>query len=279
MRSAFSPIRTLLALAAAAALTVAAAPAQAFDLGNLQGQIGNALGGLQGGAAQPQPPAAPSGGGGGGGGVNAAVAALSSGEVDQGLKAALTRGTDIAVKELGRENGFYGNAKWRIPLPPALEKASSLMRMAGMGKQADELELAINRAAEAAVPEAKTLLVNAVQSMTLQDAKGILTGGNEAATDYFKRKTEAPLTQKFLPIVARATDKVGLAQMYNRYAGEAAQFGLVKSDQANIQQYVTHEALNRLYQAIGEQERAIRTDPLGTGSKLIGKVFGAALGR
>ena len=103
--------------------------------------------------------------------------------------------------------------------------------------------------------------------------------GDEAATDYFKRKTEAPLTQKFLPIVTKATDKVGLAQTYNRFAGQAAQFGLVKADQASIQQYVTQEALNRLYQAIGEQEKAIRADPVGTGSKLLSKVFGAALGR
>jgi len=255
----------------------AAAPAMAFDLGNLANQLSGAVDAAQAPAApQPATPprhaALPAAG-------NAAVAALRNGEVDQGLKAALSRGTDFAVKELGRENGFYGNAQWRIPLPPALQKASSLMRMAGMGQQADQLELAINRAAEAAVPEAKTLLLDAVHSMTLQDAKGILTGGDEAATDYFKRKTEAPLTQKFLPIVARATDKVGLAQTYNRFAGQAAQFGLVKPDQATIQQYVTQQALDRLYQAIGEQEKAIRADPAGTGSKLLGKVFGAALGR
>ncbi len=256
----------------------AAAPALAFNLGDLSNQLSGALAATQ----APSLQAAPQTGQGAGassGAVNAAVAALSNGEVDQGLKAALSRGADIAVKELGRENGFYGNAKWRIPLPPAIEKASGLMRMAGMGAQADQLDLAINRAAEAAVPEAKTLLVGAVKSMSVQDAKGILTGGDEAATDYFKRKTEAPLTQKFLPIVAKATDKVGLAQTYNQFAGQAAQFGLIKADQASIQQYVTQEALNRLYQAIGEQEKAIRADPVGTGSKLLGKVFGAALGQ
>jgi hypothetical protein len=270
-----------LPLALAAVLTLAAPlPAMAFDLGNLTNQLSGALGTAQAPAQQAaQLNSAGQGGGASSGAVNAAVAALSNGEVDQGLKTALSRGADIAVKELGRENGFYGNAKWRIPLPPALEKASGLMRMAGMGAQADQLDLAINRAAEAAVPEAKTLLVGAVKSMSVQDAKGILTGGDEAATDYFKRKTEAPLTQKFLPIVTQATDKVGLAQTYNRFAGQAAQFGLVKADQASIQQYVTQEALNRLYQAIGEQEKAIRTDPVGTGSKLLSKVFGAALGR
>jgi hypothetical protein len=252
----------------------AAGPALAFDLGNLSQQLGGALG-----AAQPPAPQAAPQGGQGGAGVNAAVAALSTGEIDQGLKAALLRGTEVAVGELGRENGFYGNAKWRIPLPPALEKASSLMRMAGMGAQADQLDLAINRAAEAAVPEAKSLLIAAVKNMTVEDAKAILTGGDQAATDYFKRKTQAPLTQKFLPIVARATDRVGLAQTYNQFAGQAAQFGLIKPDQASIQQYVTQQALDRLYQAIGEQERAIRSDPVGTGSKLLSKVFGAVAGR
>ncbi|MGC8703612.1 MAG: DUF4197 domain-containing protein [Thiomonas sp.] len=138
----------------------AAAPALAFDLGNLTNQLSGALGAAQAPAQQ----TTPQGGGAASGGVNAAVAALSTGEVDQGLKEALSRGADIAVKELGRENGFYGNAKWRIPLPPAIEKASGLMRMAGMGAQADQLDLAINRAAEAAVPEAKTLLVGAVKS-------------------------------------------------------------------------------------------------------------------
>jgi len=263
-------------LAAALLCLTAATPAMAFDLGNLANQLSGAIDAAQAPAQQQQPAQA---GGASSGAVNAAVAALSNGEVDQGLKSALTRGAEVAVRELGRENGFYGNAKWRIPLPPAIEKASGLMRMAGMGAEADQLELAINRAAEAAVPEAKSLLIGAVKSMSLQDAKGILTGGDEAATDYFKRKTEAPLTQRFLPIVTRATDKVGLAQTYNRFAGQAAQFGLVKADQASIQQYVTQQALNRLYQAIGEQEKAIRADPLGTGSKLLGKVFGAALGR
>ena len=245
--------------------------AHAFNLGDLQNQLGGALKQAEPGTVQQAAPANTAQGA----GSSAALAALSSGEVGQGLKAALSRGVDTAVSTLGRADGFYGNPKWRIPLPPALEKASSLMRMAGMGSQADALDLAINRAAEAAVPEAKTLLVGAVKSMSIADAKGILTGGNEAATNYFERKTDAPLTQKFLPIVRQATAKVGLAQTYDRYAGQAAQFGLVKADQANIDSYVTQQALNRLYQAIGDEEKAIRSDPVGTGSALIGKVFGA----
>lgn len=253
--------------------------AGAFDLGDLQHQLAGALGGA---ASKPvpqiQPPAPVDGTSRGSSASAAALAALSAGEVGQGLKAALSRGVDSAVGTLGRADGFYGSPKWRIPLPPALDKASGLMRMAGMGQQADALDLAINRAAEAAVPQAKTLLVDAVKSMSIADAKGILTGGDEAATAYFRRKTEAPLARKFMPIVKQATAQVGLAQTYDRYAGQAAQFGLVKADQANIDSYVTRQALDRLYQAIGEEERAIRTDPAGTGSALIGKVFGALRG-
>ena len=250
------------------------APAWALDLGNLQSQIGQVLGGAQ---------SLGQGGASGAGAAptardNSAVAALSDAEVGSGLRAALRRGADVAVRELGRANGFYGNARWRIPLPPALQRIEGLMRAAGLGAQVDALDLAINRAAEAAVPQARTLLLDAVSGMTLQDAKDILTGGNEAATAYFRRKTEAPLTRRFLPIVARATSRVGLARRYDQLAGQAAQFGLVRGDQASIEQYVTQQALDRLYQAIGAEERAIRSDPLGTGSQLLGKVFGAALG-
>ena len=272
-------IRTSFQALAAGIVLASAVPAHAFNLGDLQNQLGGVLQKANPGTSQqPAQQAAPSDMGQSASGSTAAVAALSSGEVGQGLKAALSRGVDTAVSTLGRTDGFYGSPKWRIPLPPALEKTTSLMRMAGMGSQADALDLAINRAAEAAVPEAKDLLVNAVKTMSIADAKGILTGGNEAATAYFKRKTEAPLTQKFLPIVRQATAKVGLAQTYDQYAGQAAQFGLVSADQANIDTYVTQQTLNRLYQAIGEEERAIRTDPVGTGSALIGKVFGALKG-
>ena len=262
-------------LGGAALLALGAAPAQALDLGNLQNQFNQVLGG----ATAPSQPATANSGGAPAAGGNAALSALSDAEVGRGLKAALSRGADVAVRELGRANGFYGHARWRIPLPPALQRAEGLMRAAGLGAQVDALDLAINRAAEAAVPQARSLLLDAVRGMTLTDAKNILTGGDQAATAYFRRKTEAPLTRRFLPIVTRATAQVGLARSYDRLAGQAAQFGLVHGDQASIEQYVTQQALDRLYQAIGDQERAIRADPLGTGSTLLGKVFGAALGR
>ena len=207
------------------------------------------------------------------------VEALSTTDINAGLKEALTRGAETAVTQLGQEDGFFGNPALKIPLPPSLQKAEKAMRMLGMGKQADELVLSMNRAAEAAVPEAKTLLVDAVKDMTLEDAKGILTGGKTSATDFFRKKTEDKLTERFGPIVKATTDRVGLAQQYNQYAGMAAQFNLIDKKQASVEQYVTQQALDRLYTVIGENEAAIRTNPLQAGSDLLKKVFGAVSGK
>ncbi|MFP5404443.1 MAG: DUF4197 domain-containing protein [Gammaproteobacteria bacterium] len=207
------------------------------------------------------------------------VDALSQADINAGLKEALTRGADAAVAQLGQKDGFFGNDKLRIPLPPGLQKAEQAMRLMGMGKQADELILSMNRAAEAAVPEAKTLLVDAVKTMTLEDAKGILTGGQTSATDFFRRKTETKLTERFLPTVKATTDKVGLAQQYNRYAGAAAQFNLIDKQQARVEDYVTQQALDRLYTLIGEKEAAIRANPVQAGSDLLKRVFGAVAGK
>jgi hypothetical protein len=172
-------------------------------------------------------------------------------------------------------DGFLGNPKVKIPLPDSLKKVEKGMRMFGMGSQADELVTRMNRAAEAAVPEAKTLLVDAVKKMSVEDAKAILTGGDDAATQYFKKTTSAPLTQKFLPIVKEATSKVELAQQYNKFAEMGAKFGMVKKDQANLEQYVTQKTLDGLYTMMAEEEKNIRQDPLRASTKLIKKVFGA----
>lgn len=207
------------------------------------------------------------------------VDALSNADINAGLKEALARGADAAVAQLGQKDGFFGNAALKIPLPSSLQKAEKAMRMFGMGKQADDLVLSMNRAAEAAVPEARTLLVDAVRQMTLEDAKGILTGGQTSATEFFRNKTEATLTERFGPIVKATTDKVGLAQQYNQYAGMAAQFNLIDKQQASVEQYVTQQALDRLYTVIGEKEAAIRANPMQAGSDLLKKVFGAVTGR
>ena len=205
----------------------------------------------------------------------AGIADITNSDATNGLRQALNEGSVAAVAKLGVENGFFANPKVKIPLPPAMQRVEGAMRAIGMRRQADELVLTMNRAAEAAVPEAKQLLVDAVKKMSVQDAKGILTGGDTAATDYFKRTTQADLAKRFLPIVKKATDRVGLAQQYNSLAGQGAALGLVKQDQATIESYVTRKALDGLYLMIGEQEKGFRQNPLGASSDIVKKVFGA----
>ena len=200
---------------------------------------------------------------------------LSGADASNGLKAALGQGAQAAVALLGRTDGFLGNPKVRIPLPGHLDDAAQLLRKFGQGKRIDELVTTINRAAEAAVPMGKDLLVSAVQNMTVTDAKNILTGGDTSVTAFFAEKTRLPLGERFLPVVTRAPEKVGLAQRYNAFAGKAAGFGLLRNEDANLEQYVTGKTLDGLYLVIGEEEKKIRQNPAGAGSAIVRKVFGA----
>jgi hypothetical protein len=202
------------------------------------------------------------------------LGSLSNADASSGLKDALTQGAAAAVSKLGTANGFLGNDKVKIPLPDALKRIEGGLRMLGMQKQADELVIAMNRAAEQAVPEAKALFTGAVKNMSLQDAKGILTGGDTAATEYFRKTTSAQLTEKFLPIVTKATANVGLAEKYNNLAGKGAQLGLVDAKQAKIENYVTQKALDGLFLMVAEEEKAIRKNPLGAATGMAQKVFG-----
>lgn len=199
---------------------------------------------------------------------------LSNADAVGGLRDALIQSSAAAVSKLGVENGFLGNDKVKIPLPDALKRVESGLRLLGMQKQADELVTAMNRAAEQAVTEAKPLLVGAVRNMSVQDAKGILAGGDTAATEYFRQTTGDQLTQKFLPIVTKATAKVGLAEKYNALAAKGAQLGLVDAKQARIENYVTQKTLDGLFLMIAEQEQAIRKDPVGSATGMASKVFG-----
>lgn len=200
---------------------------------------------------------------------------LSNADASKGLKMALEKGALSAISILGAKDGFLGNDAVRIPLPGFLNDAAGLLRTFGQGDRLDELLTAMNRGAEEAVPMAKGLLMNAVQSMSLTDAKGILAGGQTAVTTFFEEKTRTALGVKFLPIVSQATEKVGLADKYNQLAGKAAGMGLMNKDDANIQQYVTGKTLDGLYFMIAEEEKKIRANPVGYGSAILNKVFGA----
>ena len=207
--------------------------------------------------------------------VGASAAGLSNADAALGLKTALERGAVAAVDLLGRPDGFLGNPQVRIPLPGFIAETARFLRTMGRGQQLDELELAMNRAAEAAVPMAKDLLVNAVKTITVNDARNILIGGETSVTAFFAEKTRSPLATRFLPVVKRATGQVGLAEKYNRVAGKAAGLGLVREDDTNIERYVTRKALDGLYFVIGEEEKKIRRDPAGSGSAILRKVFGS----
>lgn len=202
------------------------------------------------------------------------LADLSNTDASKGLKVALEKGASAVILQLGAVDGFLGNEKVRITLPGYLEDAAKLMRTFGQGGKVDELVTSMNRAAEAAIPMAKDVLMKAVQGMSVQDAKGILAGGDTAVSQFFAEKTRAPLGTKFLPIVTQATSKVGLADKYNQVAGRASELGLLKKEDANIQQYVTGKSLDGLYFMIGEEEKKIRQNPVAYGSSILSKVFG-----
>jgi hypothetical protein len=205
----------------------------------------------------------------------AGLADISNRDAVAGLKAALFNGAQAAVARLGVEDGFFGNDRVKIALPPSLRRVEAVMRSIGMDRHADDLVLRMNRAAEAALPEARVLLVDAVKKMSVQDAKGVLTGGDDAATQYFKRTTSEPLTKRFLPIVKKAMAKVRAAEKYNEIAASGAKLGLVKEEDANLEDYVTRRALDGLFITIAEEEKRIRRDPAGAASAIVTKVFGA----
>ena len=199
---------------------------------------------------------------------------LTNADASTGLRQALAQGANKAVSSLGKKDGFLLNKQVKIPLPPQLAKAEKFMRMAGLSAQADDLVLAMNRAAEAAVPEAKPLLLDAVKSMSVDDAKKILAGGDDSVTQFFKAKTSDALMLKFMPIVQKYTANVDLAKKYNQVAGKGLQLGLLKKEDADIDSYVARSALDGVYKIIGQEEKAIRANPAKAVGDLAKKVFG-----
>jgi hypothetical protein len=202
---------------------------------------------------------------------------LTSEDATGALTLALTQGIDAAVGRLGVTNGFLDNPKVKITLPGSLQKAEGLMRSLGISKHADNLILAMNRAAETATAEAKPLLLDALQNMSVDDAKGILAGGNDSATQYFRSTSSEALSQKFLPIVKNATDQAGLLKRYNEFAGKGAKFGLVPEKHANIENYVTQKTLDGIFLIMAEEERAIRSDTVGRGNKMFQKILSPSI--
>ncbi|GAB3647984.1 DUF4197 domain-containing protein [Ramlibacter alkalitolerans] len=203
------------------------------------------------------------------------LSALSEREAGNGIRGALEKGAIAAVQLLGRPDGFLANPQVRIPLPEAMQQLAGILSAIGFRQQLEELEVSMNRAAEAAVPMAKNLLVQAVRNMSVSDAKRILTGGETSATEFFAEKTRVPLTGTFLPVVHQATAKVGVVERYERVSKKAQGLGFYRPQDPTVDHYVTRKALDGLFFTIGEEEKKIRRDPVGSGSALLRKVFGA----
>ncbi|MFM2076093.1 MAG: hypothetical protein RJB34_2398 [Pseudomonadota bacterium] len=249
----------------AALIVVVVTASHAFDLKSLtnQGDLGRLIEKSTGEKVNPEVSAA------------SGLSALSNQEAIDGLKLALNQSASKAVDLLGVGNGFFGNNEVKIPLPESFKKVEKSMKLMGMAHLSDELVLKMNRAAEAAVPEAKALLVSSIKQMSLSDAKSILAGSQDAATQYFKKTTSAQMAEKFLPVVQKATENVGLVKAYNQYAGVGSRLGLIKPEDASIEKYVTQKTLDGLYLMIAKEEAAIRANPLNQASGLLKKVFGS----
>ena len=202
------------------------------------------------------------------------LAVAANEETGAGIREALARGAEFAVSELGQPGGFMNNDKVRIPLPESLKKAEGFARQLGFGKQTDDFIQTMNYAAEVAVVEAKPILLNSVKQMGLRDAADIVMGSSDAATQYFRRTTSDDIAARFLPIVKKSTAKVDLAQKYQQFVGGAAKLGLVNEKEVDLDNYITRKAMDGLFMMVAEQEKRIRKDPIGTGSALLGRVFG-----
>ena len=203
---------------------------------------------------------------------------LSQGDANKALKDALSQGTKVAVQQLGRPGGFSNDPDLRIKLPGNIGKASRMLKMMGMGAQVEELETGMNKAAEAAVPQAQALLLEAVKKMTVADAKSILAGGNDSATQYLNKTSREEIRARFLPIIKQATDKVGVAQQYNALAGKVSGLGAVNPRYGTVEGYVAEQALDGLFTVIAEQEASIRQNPAQAATSVAKKVFGALMG-
>ena len=201
------------------------------------------------------------------------AAGLSDDKIVAGLKQALQLSTGNAVALTGKPDGFLKNEAIKILLPPKLQTVGKGMRMFGMGQQVDELEVGMNRAAEQATPEAKRIFIAAVQKMTFADARRILTGNDTAATEYFKSSSSGDLTAAFSPIVARAMQRVGVVQQYNRLL-TSAPGGSALRGQFDLNQYVVGKTLDGLFLMLGNEEKKIRKDPAAQTTALLREVFG-----
>lgn len=209
------------------------------------------------------------------GGGGSQVTGLTSAEMNGGLKEALAVGAERAIKGLSRPGGYLNDPAVRIPLPGALEKTEKVLRMLGQDAAVDEFITTVNRAAERAIPKASKIVGNAVRDMTISDAQKILTGPDDSATQYFRRKTTKNLTAAMLPIVKKATASAGVTSAYKGMVDKAGPASSLMGDTLDLDAYVTEKTLDGLFLKVAAEEKAIRTNPVARSTDLLKKVFGA----
>jgi hypothetical protein len=200
---------------------------------------------------------------------------LGDSEVVAGLKEALANGVETAVKTLGKKDGFMGNSLVQIPLPDSLKLVEKTARTLGQGQYADDFIGTMNQAAEEAVPEAAELLGEAIRTMSVEDATKILNGPDDAATQYFRKVSGEQLSQRFKPIVEKATNEAGVTSAYKGLTANAGSLlgGFVSQESLDVDKYVTDKALDGLFKYIAIEEKQIRENPLARSTDLLKKVF------
>ncbi len=208
--------------------------------------------------------------------TNVSAQKISDAAAALGLKEALTKGIDFAVDNLGQEDGFFLNKEVKIPLPKSLNSIARVARFSGYGERVDSFELAMNRAAEKAVPVAKDVFVDSLSQMTFDDARKILfSGEDDAATQFFRRTSEETLRGKFRPVVEKFTEETGVTNSYKSMIEKAGWMARFAGKDANdLDGYVTQKALDGTFYMIAQEEMKIRKDPIGRTTKILRDVFG-----
>mgnify|MGYP003668127306 CR=1 FL=1 len=209
-----------------------------------------------------------------GGSGQAGSAGLDNETIFAGLKEALSVGTRKIVSQLSAANGYFGDEAIHIPLPETLQNARRLLDTAGFGSLADDLELKMNRAAEAAAPEAGAIFADAISSMSLEDVKSIYEGPDDSATRWFQQRTSDNLTARFTPVVESSMAEVGVVKSYDAFVGQYAKIPFVPDAKAELSTHVVGKALDGLFHYLAIEEKAIRTDPVARSTDLLKKVFG-----
>ncbi len=216
------------------------------------------------------------GGSSGGSGGSAAAAALSNDEIADGLREALRVGTERVVDQVGTTDGFNLDPDIHIPLPGPLQDAQKLMSSVGMSDMADDLELRLNRAAEAAAPEAQQLFVDAISEMSLEDAQRIYDGPDDAATRYFQEKMSPALAERMEPIVNDALADVGAIQSFDAMMSQYDSLPLAPDVKTDLTDYTVEQAMDGIFHYVAKEEAAIRQNPAARSTELLQKVFGAS---